>query len=143
MIYVASSWRNPYYPAVLAALKEEGLPFYDFRNPDCVFHWSDIDPNWKRWTADQYVDALNHDLAGPPFASDMGALRESKQLVLLLPSGRSAHAEAGWAAGAGKPVHVFSPLDELIEPELMYKMFNGIYSDIDILMSALRLSGEV
>lgn len=32
-IYVASSWRNPYYPEVVNRLKAEGHDVYDFRNP--------------------------------------------------------------------------------------------------------------
>lgn len=42
--------------------------------------------------------------------------------VLLLPSGMSAHLEAGWFSGAGKPVAVLAP--EIREPELMYKCFD-------------------
>jgi hypothetical protein len=40
---------------------------------------------------------------------------------LVLPSGISAHLEAGWCKGAGKPVVVYAP--ELKEAELMYKLF--------------------
>ena len=32
-IYVASSWRNQYYPAVVTRLREAGHEVYDFRNP--------------------------------------------------------------------------------------------------------------
>ena len=32
-IYVASSWRNTYYPDVVAALRNAGHEVYDFRNP--------------------------------------------------------------------------------------------------------------
>lgn len=46
MIYVASSWRNQYYPEVVKRLKAEGHDVYDFRNPPhggCGFHWTDVD----------------------------------------------------------------------------------------------------
>lgn len=36
MIYVASSWRNPYYEVVVKRLRQEGSPIYDFRNPPTV-----------------------------------------------------------------------------------------------------------
>ena len=45
-IYVASSWRNTYYPEVVQALRDAGHEVYDFRNPpsgDPGFHWSDVD----------------------------------------------------------------------------------------------------
>lgn len=48
MIYVASSWRNPYYENVVKRLKKEGFPVYDFRNPPHGgkgFHWTDVDEN--------------------------------------------------------------------------------------------------
>ena len=32
-IYVASSWRNEYYPEVVRQLREAGHEVYDFRNP--------------------------------------------------------------------------------------------------------------
>ena len=32
-IYVASSWRNVYYPDVVAKLRKTGHEVYDFRNP--------------------------------------------------------------------------------------------------------------
>ena len=46
-IYLASSWRNTYYPDVLAALRAAGHDVYDFRNPGDGtdgFKWSKIDP---------------------------------------------------------------------------------------------------
>ncbi len=44
----ASSWRNTYYPEVVAALRDAGHEVYDFRNPpsgDPGFHWTDVDPD--------------------------------------------------------------------------------------------------
>ncbi len=48
MIYVASSWKNQYYPEVVARLREAGHEVYDFRNPPHDgngFRWTDIDEN--------------------------------------------------------------------------------------------------
>lgn len=45
-IYVASSWRNSYYPDVVDRLRGEGHKVYDFRNPPHGgggFTWRDID----------------------------------------------------------------------------------------------------
>jgi hypothetical protein len=49
--------------------------------------------------------------------------------VMVLPCGRSANTEAGWMKGAGKKVYVFSPTKQ--EPELMYKIHDGIISSTD------------
>ena len=66
-IYVASSWRNPYYEQVVKRLREQGYEVYDFRNPPHGgngFHWTDIDENAPNWTFEQYAEGLNHPLAG-------------------------------------------------------------------------------
>jgi hypothetical protein len=64
-IYVASSWRNAIQPIVVAALRRDGHEVYDFRNPfhgDTGFHWSQIDPGWQQWTAEQFENALGYTL---------------------------------------------------------------------------------
>ena len=51
-IYVASSWRNQYYPEVVKRLREEGHQVYDFRDPPhggTGFHWTDVDENAHNW----------------------------------------------------------------------------------------------
>jgi len=61
MIYVASSWRNPYYPEVVKRLREEGHEVYDFRNPPhghAGFHWTDVDQNAPNWTFEEYAEGL-------------------------------------------------------------------------------------
>lgn len=137
-IYVASSWRNRYQPGVVETLRGYGFDVYDFRNPPTRsgFAWSDIDPDWMNWNTEQYVKALLHPLAKAGFRSDMDALRECDAVVLVLPSGRSAALESGWACGAGKPVHVYQP--EPCEPELMLAMCNSISGDMDNLVRAVQ-----
>lgn len=48
-IYVASSWRNEFYPSVVSALRDAGHVVYDFRNPPSGGHgfkWSEISPDY-------------------------------------------------------------------------------------------------
>ena len=97
-IYVASSWRNKYFPEVVAALRVAGHQVYDFRNPPHGgqgFHWTDVDPAAPEWTFEQYSEGLRHPLAEKQFDADMQALDWADTCVLVLPSGRSAHTEAG------------------------------------------------
>ncbi len=64
-IYVASSWRNPYYPEVVKRLKDEGHDVYDFRNAPHGgggSHWTDVDENAPNWTFEQYADGLSGNL---------------------------------------------------------------------------------
>ena len=138
-IYVASSWRNPFFPQVVERLRQEGHEVYDVRNPPHDgqgFHWTDIDENAPHWTFDQYAEGLHHPLAERQFQADLEALDWADTCVLVLPSGRSAHTEAGYLAGAGRRVIVYIP--EMIEPELMYKLFDGVVGTLDDLAAALK-----
>jgi len=58
-----------------------------------------------------------HPVAKAGFALDKAGMDKADCCVLVLPSGRSAHLEAGYMAGEGKPV--FTLVLEPCEPELM------------------------
>lgn len=119
-VYVASSWRNEQYPAVVEALREAGHEVYDFRNPEPGnngFRWQDLDPDHERWTADTFRAALNHPIAQEGFAHDFNAMQWADACVMVMPCGRSAHLELGWFTGQGKLSII---LLESGEPELMY-----------------------
>ncbi len=138
-IYVASSWRNKYFPAVVEALRAKGHEVYDFRNPPHGgngFRWTDIDEKALEWSFDEYSEGLHHPKAERQFKADLEALEWADTCVLVLPSGRSAHTEAGWMAGAGRRVFVYIP--EMQEPELMYKLFDGVIGSLDELLEALK-----
>ena len=137
-IYVASSWRNPLQAGVVAALQSDGHLVYDFKNPrpgDRGFAWSEIDPNWMKWTAEEYRAALDHPIAKAGFASDFNAMKWADTFVLVLPCGRSAHLELGWACGQGKQTLVLTRDGE--EPELMAKMCDHICTSLDELRTIL------
>lgn len=137
-IYVASSWRNAVQPSVVAALRECGHDVYDFRHPnpgDDGFHLSEIDPNYRAWSAREYRTALAHPLSDSGFKSDFDAMRWADTGVLVLPCGRSAHLEAGYFVGAGKPLYIL--LADENEPELMYKMATAIHIDFTGLIDSL------
>ena len=124
LLYVASSWRNPLYDDVLAVLRVAGVTHYDFKNPapgNKGFHWSEIDLAWKSWTSREYRQALDHPTACHSFYCNMAALKASTRLLLVLPCGRSAHLELGYAIGAGKETIIYMPEGQLFEAELMYK----------------------
>lgn len=121
-IYVASSWRNILQIVIVHALRRCGHEVYDFRNPapgNKGFAWSDIDPNWKNWTPEEYRDALRYPAAVLGYALDIGALRRCDACVLVLPAGRSSSWEFGYAMGSGKSGYVIQL--ESQEPELMFR----------------------
>jgi hypothetical protein len=145
-IYVASSWRNPYYPSVVEHLTRRGHECWDWRNPPTGgngFRWQDCglsdyehgdivpSPVWNR--------LLKHPTAQAGFASDLAGMNWCDVGVLLHPCGRSAHLEAGWLAGRGKKVHVLAP--DQTEPDLMVLALNGgIFSTLNELYAELATS---
>ena len=138
-LYIASSWRNTYYPEVVSRLRDEGFEVYDFRNPpsgDPGFKWYLVGEDWLKWSPEQYRDRLSHPLAERQFKNDIEAIRSCDACVLVLPCGRSAHTEAGWFAGAGKPVVAYIP--EKVEPELMYKLFTAVCCSLDEVVNNLK-----
>ena len=133
-IYVASSWRNAIYPSVVRSLRQAGHEVYDFRAPGGGegFQWEHVGTNHQEWSLHEYREALSHPHAEAAFRSDFDAMRWADLCVLVLPCGRSAHAEAGWMKGAGKEVVVYH-YDGV--PELMYKMFDAHFASMDGLLA--------
>lgn len=134
-IYVASSWRNQFQPMVVDILKREGFEVYDFKK-DGGFAWDRVDPDWEKWTFEDYVTALNHPTAQAGFKSDMDAMKWADTFVLVLPCGRSAHLELGWACNSSRRTAVYSPID--MEPELMVKMADFVVNHIPTLLDWLH-----
>lgn len=144
-IYLASSWRNTHQPEVLEELRAGGHTVYDFRHPvhpgdDYGFHWSSVESAPKPWTGEMLRAALTHPVAQAGFEADMGALRACDACVLVLPCGRSAHLELGWAAGAGKLTAVLMLGPE--EPELMYRMLDNLSTSVTELLAFLAGAGR-
>lgn len=139
-IYVASSWRNADQPAVVGRLRAQGHEVYDFRNPEpgnTGFAWRELDEDWLNWSPERYAAIVTeHPVARAGFALDHAALNWCDTCVLVLPCGRSAHLEAGYAAGQGKRVLALLHPDKF-EPELMYLLADGLFTLVDELAGAL------
>ena len=138
-LYIARSWRNPYYPEVVTKLREAGFEVKDFRNPPTVhgFKWLMVSEDYMEWTPAEYREQLQtNPLARQQFANDIEAMRSCDACVLVLPCGRSAHTEAGWFAGNGNKVIAYLP--EKVEPELMYGLFTAVTTTIEETITALN-----
>lgn len=147
-VYVASSWRNFMQPAVVATLRAAGIDCYDFRNPEggTGFSWREVKseggpgsivPGHARgigvkgsdWeAADEYLRMIKHPRAIEGFDADFAAMEKADTFVMILPCGKSAHLELGWAVGAGKRTAIL--LEDPVEPELMYRMVDHISSSL-------------
>jgi hypothetical protein len=143
-IYLASSWKNTYQPEVISWLRDAAYEVYNYRQPqeqgplledtpEAGFDWRNADPTWGPVTSnilERYKRMLGSPIAKAGFKADYEAMRWADTCVLVLPSGRSAHLEAGWMAGSGRRLVVYMPpavdasepntLVWSFEPELMY-----------------------
>jgi hypothetical protein len=138
-IYVASSWRNEQQAAVVQALREAGHQVYDFKNPapgNTGFGWSQIDLNWRNWPPEQVRQALKHPVAQAGFKLDHDAMAWADTFVMVLPCGRSAHLELGWACGGGKRTIILMPTQQ--EPELMYLEADYLAFSVPEVLDAVR-----
>ena len=128
-IYVASSWRNEHQPGVVEWLRQQGHDVYDFRHPapgqhgfawrDCGGEAATEGPGTGAKTIPSYLEAIQSPRAKEGYAYDKEALDWADTCVMVLPCGRSAHLEAGYACGQGKHVIWWLHSDRF-EPELMY-----------------------
>lgn len=155
-IYVASSWRNPVYPAVIAAFRAAGLECYDFRNPEggTGFAWREAGmPSYNPGTngpvpIEEYREAMQTEVARAGFASDMAALQRAQTVVMILECGKSAHLELGYACGVAAMAEgitgglstvntaILLP-DDVMVPELMYGMVDYLAPDMMSLLAWL------
>ncbi|MEP3072838.1 hypothetical protein [Maricaulis sp.] len=138
-IYLASSWRNPFQPAMVKVLRNWGHEVYDFRNPPSGvpgFAWDEIDPDWRYWTADEYRHHITTSpIAARGYITDLRGMEWADTCVLLLPCGRSAHLEAGWFCGRGKRCIIMTRDGE--EPELMALLATDICTSAYGVLEAL------
>lgn len=140
MIHINQSSDKKYYITVTSENRAGIIQVYDFRNPpngSNGFAWSDIDENWLNWSTEDYINALNTPVAEDGFNSDFDGMKWADACVMVLPCGRSANTEAGWMKGAGKLVYILSPIKQ--EPELMYKIHDGIFTHTQDLIDQLSL----
>lgn len=149
-VYVASSWRNPMQPVVCATLAAAGIEHYDFRNPEggTGFSWREVKPegaplgvkakgsDWEQ--VDDYLAMVHHPRATAGFDADFAAMVRADTFVMVLPCGKSAHLELGWAAGAGKRTALL--LEDPVEPELMYRVADEMFTSLFDLLGWLGVN---
>jgi hypothetical protein len=123
-VYVASSWRSTMFDATVNILEAAGVPHYNFKKPSSDlsgFSWSEVmegfDINKQEAVVADYLEALGTARATEAFEADF-----------VLPCGKSAHLELGWAVGAGKRTAILLDTGKYgtVQPELMYKMVDLI-----------------
>jgi nucleoside 2-deoxyribosyltransferase len=137
-VYVIGSLRNPDVPFVAAQLREAGFDVFD----DWYAAGPEADDHWKKYEESRghtYEKALDGFAANHVFSYDKFHLDSADAAVLVLPAGRSAHLEAGYMIGKGRPVFIL--LDEVsgnLRWDVMYKFAAGVTRDISVIADGLK-----
>ena len=128
-IYVASSWKTPLHYEVVELLEEKGHQVYDYRQAGPA-----LGPHWPaKGTPVPYRDLhhlLNMPQAQATYTRDMKALIEAEAVVCVMPCGRSAHLELGYAIGAGKLTYLVWDVPD--EPDVMHRAVDAVVSATDM-----------
>lgn len=98
------------------------------------------DDEWQAYEQQRdhtFAEALQGYAAQHVFAFDHHHLLESDIGVLLMPTGKSGHIEAGFLSGQGKPVYVLLP-EEPTRWDVMYAFFAGVFVEREALLAELN-----
>lgn len=133
-IYIASSWKNKEECLSLAGLlRNEGHKvdcFCDTSTGRYSFHWSELVEREEDLADFDQVRFMADPRAERAFQEDKKWLDWAEAVVLLLPSNRSAHLEAGYIKGQGKLLYILGDFPPG-EFEVMYGFADGIYRYTD------------
>ena len=131
-IYVAGKWKSLTQKSVVGILRSLNHNVYDYMNKienPHGFAWTDFGIV-ENCAPQKFISLLvDNETVTKAFLNDFEKLRDADALVMTLPSGKSAHIEAGYLKGLGKKVFIY--MTENDAPELMYKMFDGIITSED------------
>lgn len=141
MIYLIGSLRNPQVPQLANYLRNQGFEVYD----DWFSDGKEADEEWYRYEqlrGRRFIEAINGWHARQVFQFDKTHIELAKSVVLMMPAGKSAHLELGWAIGQGKKGYVL--FDK--EPErfdIMYRFADGIFDTREGLLYQLKLDERI
>lgn len=138
-IYLASSWKNASLVQALASYirmnRHEVDDFTDNSNDRFVFSFNQL-PNIEEQTAKTVLEFPEVQRA---FSEDKKWLDWSDVVIMVLPCGKSAHLEAGYAKGNGKKLIIYSftefPKGEF---DVMYGFADLITDDIEEIVEFLN-----
>lgn len=137
-IYLASSWKNVHLVQVWAKyLRDNGFEVDDFTDASkgrYVFYYADVcspaEQNAK--------DFLKLPEAQKAFSEDKKWIDWSDAVLLILPSGKSSHLEAGYGKGSGKKLVIWQENFPLGEFDCMYGFADLITSDAEEVVNFFR-----
>jgi len=137
-IYLASSWKNKESVLEMAVLlREEGHEVDAFCDEEnrVSFNWSELTGIMNKEGLDltelDAKDMINHWRVQEAFKEDKKFLDWADVVIMLMPCGRSAHLEAGYAVGCGKKLYIVGGFEKG-EFDVMYGFADGMYDYSEI-----------
>lgn len=137
-IYLASSWKNEEHTKTLADLfrkwEHQVYCFAELDQGQHIFQWADVVT-----PQDDGITCLDTDDSRRAFANDQKYLDWADCCVLLNPSGRDAHLEAGYVKGKGGRLYILGtwPLGEYSN---MYHLADDLFRISPSGLNALRIA---
>ena len=127
--FIACRWRNRDNVLDLAGkLRARGKFVYTCFDSEHSLADKEKDPEAAMQEFESTKDWENDENIRKIFDTDINALRNSQNLILLLPAGKSAHIEAGTAYGMGKHCIL---IGEQKEAESNYLIFGERYKSAE------------
>lgn len=143
-IYLAGSWKNAKQILYLRdILKIEGYAVDCFASTDTgrtSFNWAELTRGIGCTTQKQAedrlkemdaIDLLTYDRVIQAFSEDKKWLDWCNTVILVLPSGKSAHLEAGYAKGQGKDLIIFGDFVKG-DRDVMYGFADALFREPDL-----------
>ncbi len=131
-IYIATSWKMETIARPIAdILRKDGHQVDCFCDPSSgryVFHWSEFvekEEDLKNYDAISFLYDARTQRA---FVEDKRWLDWAEAVVMIVPCGRSAHLEAGYAKGRGKPLFIWGKFPKG-EFDVMYGFADGLFRE--------------
>lgn len=126
-IYIATSWKQASLANTAAhTLRNEGFVvdcFCDASSGRQVFRCVDRERVYKNLDAIEFLEECEVQTA---FDENKNWLDWADVVILILPSGRSAHLEVGYAKGCGKKLYILGDFPKG-DSEVMYGFADGMF----------------
>lgn len=137
-IYLATSWKNEEYILILAKiLRDNGFEVYCFAEKgqgQRAFAWAEI-----TGSDDDGITCLRNHKSVNAFNSDKSALDWCDTCILVLPSGKDSHLEAGYVKGRGCRLFILGQFPRG-DFTLTYLLADGLFrvENLNKLIEALK-----
>lgn len=145
-IYIATSWKMEGIAKELAKILRENSHevdcFCDASTGRYVFHWSEFVEKEEDLSNYNAIDFLKDPKTQKAFQEDKVHIDWCEAVVMILPCGRSAHMEAGYAKGCGKMLFIYGEFPQG-EFDVMYGFADGMFSWSELSQLICALKGGV